>query len=52
MWTQGRKKIEYIRDFIDDSELLQAILAWLPDSEISEMADSIAKDLDIDMEVV
>lgn len=52
MWTQGRKKIEYIRDYVNDADLIEAILAWLPDSEISEMAQDIAKDYDIDLETV
>lgn len=52
MWEQGRKKIEYLRDYMNDSEMLQAILAYLPDSTISEMADSIARDFDIDLEEV
>lgn len=52
MWTQGRKKIEYLRDYVNDSEMLQAILAYMPDSKISEIAGFIAKDYDIDLEVV
>jgi len=52
MWTQGRKKIEYIRDYVNDADLIEAILAWLPDSELSEMARNIAKDYDIELDAV
>jgi len=52
MWTQGRKKIEYIRDYVNDADLIEAILAWLPDSEISEMVRDIAKAYNIELDTV
>lgn len=51
MWLQGRKKIEYLRDYVNDSEMLQAILAYLSDAELCSMATAIAKDFDIDLKV-